>query len=243
MILENSYKAFINLEKRKDRLRHMQNELKRIGIKAERFNALTPDQYKGSPASIRTMLSRPQRGAIGCHISQVAVMNKALSKEQHAFVMEDDLVFASDFLDRMNIFDNFLEGKEWDVIWLGGTYHKEPTWHKVGHSQLNQCSCNLNRDYEKTDNPKIVRTYGAWSTYAYIVNVKSIEKIKAMFAEHLHESIGIDWLFILLQPRLITYAFVPGCVKQMDGKSNIGTGDTIFSNFHKLGPHWFNDKM
>ncbi len=54
---------------------------------------------------------------------------------------------------------------------------------------------------------------------------------------------GIDWAFIQLQPQLYAYAFVPGSVIQYDNKSNIGSGMTIFSNFKKLGPYWFQDEL
>jgi len=93
------------------------------------------------------------------------------------------------------------------------------------------------------------RTYGAFCTYAYVVNVKSIEKILNLFDEHLHTSIGIDWLFIKLQPQLKCFAFVPGSVKQMDNKSDIGTGMTIFSGFSKLNGtvensrYWYQENM
>ena len=60
---------------------------------------------------------------------------------------------------------------------------------------------------------------------------------------HVSISMGIDWLFILLQPYLKTFAFVPGCVKQMDNLSDIGQGITRFSGFAILGPHWFRDRM
>jgi hypothetical protein len=95
----------------------------------------------------------------------------------------------------------------------------------------------------------MVRTYGAFSTYAYIVNHNSIFKIFDLFDQHLHESIGIDWLFIKLQPQLNCFAFVPGCVKQMDNQSDIGDGMTIFSGFSKLNGteensrYWYQERM
>jgi hypothetical protein len=54
---------------------------------------------------------------------------------------------------------------------------------------------------------------------------------------------GIDWLFIYLQPWLNTYAFNPGMVKQIDNQSDIGKGMTIFSNFSKLGKHWYQETL
>jgi GR25 family glycosyltransferase involved in LPS biosynthesis len=204
---------------------------------------------------IETMLSRPQKGAIGCHFSQVSIIQEAQKQGKNALVMEDDLVFCSDLHERLAIIEGFLEGREWDVFWLGGTFHvnykgEGAFWHGSGGSKMRpDCSSHLGRDAETTDNPRIMRTYGAFSTFAYIVNVKSIDKILALFNRHLHSSIGIDWLFIKLQPQLKCFAFVPGCVKQFDGQSDIGIGVTKFSGFGQLNGtvdnsrYWFADRM
>jgi GR25 family glycosyltransferase involved in LPS biosynthesis len=242
-LINDSYISFINLDHRKDRLSLMESEMNKVGLKAVRQPGLIAQGTKlYNDPKVRVMRNRTP-GAIGCHYSQVAIMQKSLELGLHAFVMEDDLIFCSDFSHRVQIIDAFLDGREWDVFWLGGTFHTEPTWHKKGHAQLPECKCSIHRDVEETSNPHIVRTYGAWSTYSYIVNNKSLEKILKLLEENVHKSIGIDWLFILLSPRLFTYAFVPGCVRQRDSQSDIGDGMTYFSNFNKLGPHWFQDIM
>ena len=238
-ILDDAYCSFVNLDVRTDRYLHMINELDRIGLNAQRFSAFTPDMF---PQDRYEMMRRRTPGAIGCHMSQCAVMFDAAVKDKHAFVMEDDIVFCDDFMERMEIISDFLSKNEWDVFWMGGTYHKEPTWHRNPHPQdLKQCNCNLNRDYEPTGTSHIVRTYGAFSTHCYLVNKNSIEKIMKLLDDNVHMSIGIDWLFILLQPQLKTFAFDPGCVKQRDDQSNIGNGMTYFSGFSKLGEHWFKE--
>jgi len=165
-------------------------------------------------------------------------MEEALRLGKHAFVMEDDLVICSDFHKRMAILDTFVETHEWDVLWMGGTFHvgdgpNGVYWHKK----------DMGRDAEQTDHPNVMRTYGAFSTHAYIVNVKSLEKILASLDKWLHLSMGIDWLFIQLEPQLFTYSFVPGIIKQYDNPSDIGNGITYFSNFKKLGPYWWQDRM
>jgi GR25 family glycosyltransferase involved in LPS biosynthesis len=244
MILENCYTSFINLDSRPDRLARMENELRKVGIPGIRQRGFLPSEVKVDPSKVRVMQNRTP-GAIGCHFSQVEVMRKALEVKAHAFVMEDDLVFCSDFHERMAIVDDFLEDKEWDVIWLGATFHVNPSeWHKKGHGpDLQQCKCSKRKDVETTSNPRILKTYGIWSTYAYIVNVKSIDKILKLLDDHVHESMGIDWLFIRLMPQLNCYCFVPGMVKQYNNKSNIGNGITEFSGFAKLGPYWWADNM
>lgn len=232
-LIKDSYIAFVNLAHRTDRLAHMNAELSRVGLEAERFSAIAWQDIDPTPQT-EVMRSRTP-GAIGCHFSQVGIMEKALEAGKHAWIMEDDLVFANDFLKRVGIFSDFLQWREWDVLWLGGTFHAPAFWHKIGHSGMPpNCSAQLGKDYDHTEDERFKRTYGAFCTYAYIVNHSSIEKILKLFDEHLPTSIGIDWLYIKIQPQLNCFAFVPGSVKQMDNMSDIGNGMTMFSGFSRL---------
>lgn len=248
-LLEESYISFCNLDERTDRLAHMTVELERVGIKAIRQRSFPwkETDYKNPKYSV--MFSRTP-GAIGCHLSQVEVMKKALEVGAHAFVMEDDLVFATDIKERIEYVSEWLAGKEWDIFWLGGTFHSPAWWHPIGKSKMSpNCSANLGKDFDHTDDPRIKKTYGAFCTYAYVVNKDSLVKIIDLLDKNVHESIGIDWLFIKLQPQLNCFAFVPGSVKQIDNQSNIGDGVTRFSGFARLNgtfensTYWFQDKM
>lgn len=249
------YASFVNLDTRPDRLAHMNKELAKAGISAVRQRGIPWQETDHSNTKYASMRNRTP-GAIGCHLSQVEVMKKSYEKGLHAFVMEDDLVFASDFQERLAYIDKWVSGKDWDVIWLGGTFHSPAFWHPNGPSKMRpDCSAHLGKDFDHTDDPRIKRTYGAFCTYAYIVNYNSIDKILKMFDQVLPESIGIDWLFIKIQPQLKCYAFVPGSVKQIDNRSDIGTHSdgsparTIFSGFSRLNGteensrYWFQDKI
>ncbi len=251
MLLNDSYKAFVNLDHRKDRLEHMKGQLLKAGIEAERFKALLPSEVIVDSRKVAVMQRRTP-GAIGCHYSQVGIMEEALKRNKHAWIMEDDLIFCEDFQKRLSMIEIFLylDEMEWDVFWLGGTFHSPAHWHKPGHNhELQQCKCTIGKDVEPTEHLTFVRTYGAFCTYAYIVNIKSLEKIIRLLDENVHLSMGIDWLFIYLQPQLKTYAFVPGCIKQMDNKSDIGNAMTIFSGFSKLNGtiensrYWYQERI
>lgn len=237
--IENYYASFVNLDHRQDRLQHMFEQLNIIGLNATRTRGMRVHDVENKLApsqKIATMLKRTP-GAVGCHFSQVQVMKDALSRGKHAFVMEDDLVFCEDFQTRWYYIQNWTETHEWDVIWLGASFHVNPPyWHNKGGSQdvRNNASANLGYDAKLTDDPRIIRTYGAFATFAYLVNKNSIQKILDLFDEHLHKSIGIDYLFIMLQPQLKCFSFVPGCVKQMDNQSDIGDGITRWSGFLQL---------
>lgn len=247
--MSDTYAEYVNLDSRTDRNEHMIQELQRVGITAERRTGLLPDDLiKTMTEDKWSVIYNRTRGALGCWYSQVAVMEKALSENKHAFVMEDDLIFCDDFWERMRIVEEFLSDHDWDIFWLGGTYHIEPTWHKSEnckhtHPDLQMCSCDLNRDWEPTENPNIVKTYGCWSTYGYIVNKKRIPLLLERLEDNIYRSMGIDWFMILMQPQLNTFAFNPGCIKQMDNQSNIGAGITHFSVFESLGPHWYKQNL
>lgn len=238
-LLDQCHIAYVNLDHRVDRRLQMESNLARLKIKAERVRGMLPSEYKGSPDKIRAMWERPQKGAIGCHFSQVGIIEQAGNNDKHAFVMEDDLCFCRDFHARMRMISIFCSTHKWDVIWLGGTFHiNPPYWHK-----------DMGRDAELTDHNRMIRTYGCFCTYAYIVNKASIPRLLRDMDLLLPRSIGIDHMMIMLQPKMHTYAFVPGCIKQYDHMSDIGVDRngqpamTNFSNFSKLGPYWWQEFM
>jgi GR25 family glycosyltransferase involved in LPS biosynthesis len=252
-LLKDTHAEYVNLDARPERRERMEHELKRVKIQAERRRGLLPSEVKINPARIKGMWERKQKGAIGCHFSQVAVMKEAMRRKKHALVMEDDLVFCMDLQERLQEIELFMDKNPWDVFWLGGTFHMgKPWWHKKPNPERGCVP--LGKDAERVPGwPRFFRTYGCFCTYAYIVNAKSIGKILAMFEERLPESIGIDHMFIMLQPKLNTFAFVPGSVKQYDHVSDIGVDrhgrpdTTTFSNFAKLNgtyensTYWFAD--
>jgi GR25 family glycosyltransferase involved in LPS biosynthesis len=231
----NYYASYINLSHRKDRREHMEKQLARVGMDAIRTSGMLPHEFQESKYDV--MRNRTP-GAIGCHMSQVSVMHRALEFGRHAIIMEDDISFCDDFNERMAIIEDFLRdiNMDFDVFWLGSSFHVNPPyWHKIGKSGMPpDCSAQLGYDAKLTSHPRIIQTFGAFATFAYIVNVNSIQKILNLFDNHIHESIGIDWLFIKLQPQLKTFAFLPGCVRQIDNKSDIGNGMTMWSGFLKL---------
>lgn len=234
--IEQCYLSFVNLKHRQDRLQRMIQSLTAAGLGAYRTPGMLPnaaiEEARIDPKRVEVMRRRTP-GAIGCHFSQVKIMRKALQRGLHAWVMEDDLVFCSDFQERLGYMADFLETHPWDVLWLGGTFHVNPPW---WHKET------LGRDAELTDDPRMIRTYGAFCTYAYVVNVASLPTVLSQLDQLLDKSIGIDWAFIQMQPNLYTYAFVPGSVIQYDNQSDIGKGPTIFSGFKKLGPYWYQEK-
>jgi len=221
----------------------MEKELKRVGLYADRVPGKMPveEEFDLTNPKYKVMLDRTP-GALGCHYSQISIMKEALHLGKSALVMEDDIIFCSDIKKRLDHIEFFLnEQTSWDIVFLGATFNvNPPAWHTGNNPDLPDTT--WRKDAECTNDPNIMRVYGIWSTYAYIVNIKSIEKVLKLLEDNVHLSMGIDWLFIMLGPQLKNFCFVPGCVKQMDNQSDIGTGITKFSDFEKLGPYWWADK-
>lgn len=243
-MIENTYTGFLNLDHRTDRLERMRLELNRVNLTAFRHRGKLPHEYDLNDPKVQVMKNRTP-GAIGCHFGQVGIIQEAQRQGKNAMVLEDDVHFCEDFYARLLLIDNFCENNEWDIFWLGASFHVNPPfWHRVGQSGMNpDCSAQLGYDAKRTANPRIMQTFGAYITFAYIVNLKSIDKVLALLNQHLHTSIGIDWLMIKLQPQLKTFAFVPGCVMQIDNMSDIGTGMTMWSGQLKNGPYVFQELM
>lgn len=231
--------AYINLDRRPDRRAHVEAELARVGLTAERYRAFTPDEWGGSPRKIQGMLDRGTAGNVGCYMSHVHAMQMAAANRADTLIVEDDVVFCDDLQDRLDYIEKALPAvdPDWDVFFLNSTVHiNPPYWHKEG----------LGRDAQRTADPRILRTYGLFATHALIVNHRNVPRILEAFESRVADCWGIDHLFILLADRLRNYCFVPGCAWQYDNPSDIGTkpgGISHFSRFASIGPHVFQKRM
>lgn len=239
---EHSYISFINLDERTDRLAHVTDQFNIHGITAVRTPGMKPNQFDRNDPDLQVQFKRTP-GSIGCMFSQMKAIATAYEKNLPAIIFEDDVVLCSDFRKRMNYLQDFLNKQSnWDVAWLGGTVHLNPPyWHRPNNPDLPKTRLTI--DAERTEDPNIIKCYGAFCTYAYIVNVNSIPKVLDGLIKVMKESMGIDWSFIRLGAELDTFMMLPGMVKQMDNMSNIGNGITTFSGFLKLGEYVWQDKM
>jgi len=224
---------YVNLKSRPDRNEHAKAEFAKHNLPVRRMEGFLPEEWPGKQSDVKRMWNRT-KGAIGCYQSQLHCVRTVQGSDRVVGVCEDDVCFCDDFPARLEYIAEHVP-EDWDIFWLGATFHCNPAvWHKD----------TIGRDVETTDDPRILRTYGIWSTYAYLVNGKSVRKILDLCDKHVKDSDGIDHLSMLyLQPVLNTYCFVPGCTWQYDNQSNIGDGITYFSGFQKLGPYVWSKRM
>jgi GR25 family glycosyltransferase involved in LPS biosynthesis len=96
--------VYINMDSRTDRRELMEQELQRVGWKAQRFSA---SSYKGCPNS-------------GCLLSHATVLEQAYDEGcENVLVLEDDFKFIDDANKVNNSINAFFNSKiEWDVVML-----------------------------------------------------------------------------------------------------------------------------
>jgi glycosyl transferase family 25 len=95
---------YINLDTRPDRKQYFENQMKMVGLKAERFNAI-----------------KHQSGAIGCSLSHLQLLQNAKQNNlDHILIMEDDIMFLNPKIFVENI-NHFLSNhKDFDVLLIAG---------------------------------------------------------------------------------------------------------------------------
>ena len=120
---------YINLEHRIDRKVHVESELRNIGIKAKRFNAINMSN-----------------GAIGCSMSHLKILEDGLKNNvDHILIVEDDIQFldVNKFKNQMN---KFLETHDdWDVVLLGG--NNIPPFEYIDDSCVKVSRCQTTTGY------------------------------------------------------------------------------------------------
>lgn len=96
--------VYINMDTRADRRELIEQELQRVGWKAQRFSALS---YKGCPNT-------------GCMLSHATVLEQAYDEGcENVLVLEDDFKFIDDVSKVHNSINAFFaSGLEWDVVML-----------------------------------------------------------------------------------------------------------------------------
>jgi GR25 family glycosyltransferase involved in LPS biosynthesis len=192
---------YINLLERVDRKVDVEQELSKIGICAERFNAIKMDN-----------------GAIGCSMSHLKCLQIAYeNKYEHVFICEDDITFLQPELFKTKL-NQFLEKHDnWDVVLLAGNV--VPPFKPVDDCciQVKKCQTTtgyiVNGHYIKTliDNIKMGLTH----------LIKNTEK---------HILFAIDKFWFHLQEKDQWYLIIPLTVIQKPGYSDIEKRITNYSN-------------
>lgn len=225
---------YINLDNRLDRRAHIECELKKIGITAKRYPAKMYETTSDLAKYCQHLdfSNHKLLGNIGCSISHYELIEK-YNGEGILGILEDDAVFCDDFNERMAYIKNEFT-YDWDIFFLSAYFHKVPYWYpQSSHG-----------DYSPTDTKHIHRVYASFTTHSYLINPKSKEKILRLMRQELGKAYAIDHLYILIEPMLNCYSFVPGMTIQLDNLSDISGSQTQSAFFFDAcGEHIFANKL
>lgn len=192
---------YINLEHRTDRKEHIENELKKVGIHASRFNAI-----------------KMENGAVGCSMSHLKILQTAFNqKMSHVLILEDDIKFLDFNLFRQN-FDTFLarNGSKWDVILLAG--NNMPPYVAVDETCIKVTKCQTTTGYLVNGHyiSKLMENVKMGLHYL----LKNPEQ---------HVMYAIDKFWQQLQTNDLWFLIIPPTVVQCEGYSDIEKKTTNYS--------------
>jgi FkbM family methyltransferase len=214
----------ISLKTRNDRRELINSHLPKFNLKYEFFDAITDNnEYNVN------FPTKYNKGQIGCFLSHYKLL-KTHNSDKILGILEDDVEFCDDFLDRFKyIEDNF--NLDWDIFFLSSYYHLNEHKDRWNHSG----------DFELTDTKYIHRVYGAFTTHAYLVNPKSINKILKLIDENIADTYAIDHVYCAkIESKLNCYSFTPGMANQRISYSDVDGGSKDPNVFKSIiGEHYY----
>ena len=125
--LKNAF--YINLESRTDRKIHVEKQLQKVGIVAERFNAI-----------------KLPNGALGCSMSHLKCLEIAKQNDwESVLIIEDDIKFLNPtlFVSQLNKF--FELHNDWDVVLIAG--NNVPPYEKIDDTCVKVTRCQTTTGY------------------------------------------------------------------------------------------------
>jgi GR25 family glycosyltransferase involved in LPS biosynthesis len=175
--IKNVY--YINLAHRTDKKQHIENELNKIGIYAQRFDAYN----FMSQSTVKTMWdfdisTKLNKSQYGCTMSHFSLLEKARDNHlDYLWILEDDCCFESNFREQLHpILKELLAMKYWHMFFF---YCVWPPRIKLTNS--------------------ISQIYHAWILHSYIVNGQYVDEIIKRIQDLPHQffpyRLGMDELY------------------------------------------------
>lgn len=190
---------YINLANRPDRKEHVEKQLKTIGIKAERFNAV-----------------KLPNGALGCSMSHLKCLELAKERElSHVLIVEDDIEFLDARLFQRQLNTFLKTHQSWDVIIISG--NNIPPYTKVDDTCVKVGSCQTTTGYLVNGH------YFSTLIDNFRNGINNLFKFP-----HLHTLYAIDKYWFHLQKRDNWYLIIPLTVVQREDYSDIEQKNTNY---------------
>lgn len=191
---------YINLLSRPDRKQHVENQLKNIGISAERFNAI-----------------KMSNGALGCSLSHLKLIETAKANNwEHILIIEDDILFTQPSI-FINQFNTFLSNhKDFDVVIISG--NNCPPFTKIDDTCVQVTRCQTTTCYlvQQHYYDKLITNFR-----------EGINKL--MREPNNHILYAIDKYWFKLQATDKWYLIIPLTVTQREDYSDIEKRPTNYS--------------
>ena len=208
---------YINLDHRKDRLAHVQQELAKLGVPngGTRFNAV-----------------KTANGAIGCTISHIKCLEQAKAQNLHqVFICEDDICFKDPQLLLQNAAQfNAVFGDAYDVLLIGG--NNLPPYKQFGNFCAQISNCQTTTGY-------IVKQH----YYDTLIDNfrEGLKKLMENPTNKREFAIDIYWKHLQTSNRW--YIVLPLTVHQLEGYSDIEERDTDYRGLMlDMDKPWFKPK-
>lgn len=193
---------YINLEHRTDRKDHIEQELKKLGINANRFNAI-----------------KMANGAIGCSMSHLKILENAKKDNlDHVLILEDDITFldVNLFKNQINKFFE-LHGNNWDVILFAG--NNMPPYSKIDETCVKVTRCQTTTGY--LVNGHYIKVLAA-NVKMGLTNLLNKPEERSKYA--------IDKFWFILQNSCNWFLIIPLTVVQREDYSDIEDKVTNYQN-------------
>lgn len=193
---------FINLEHRKDRLEHAEEEFKKLGIEATRMEAI-----------------KLAEGAIGCTMSHIKCLETAINNEwDYVFICEDDITFTKPDVFLENLKDFYKdETIKWDVLIIGGNNVPPYIQNRPYCARVLNCQTTTGYIVKKSFYQVLLTNFK-----------EGVEKL--LKNPKLKEKFAIDVYWKRLQMQYYWYMITPATVIQYENYSDIECRNTNYSN-------------
>ena len=192
---------YINLESRPDRKKHVEKQLKNIGISAQRFNAI-----------------KLPNGALGCSMSHLKCLEIAKQNDwDSVLIIEDDIQFLDPtlFISQLNKF--FSLHQNWDVVLIAG--NNVPPYETIDDTCIKVSRCQTTTGY-------IVKKH-----YYNILIDNIRNSINNLIKEPTNAFLyAIDKYWFALQQKHNWYLIVPLTVTQREDYSDIEKKHTNYTH-------------
>ena len=197
-----SHIFYINLEHRTDRKRDVEEQLKRVGLKGTRCNAV-----------------KMKDGRVGCTLSHIKCLEMAIKENfDHIFICEDDITFTrpNKFTNNLNMFLNN-DKINWDVCIIAG--NMIPPYQQIEKYCVKISRCQTTTGY-------IVKNH---YFKTLLQNYKEgLEKLLREPNKHTEYAIDKYWFHLQLKHNWVF--IIPPTVIQKEGYSDIEGKNINYAN-------------